>query len=254
MGHSRIEECAPSSPWWGESRSRYHHAARFAVGKVVLDATGGAEDRSEILLDAGAAAVVSVVPRIPQSRTVIDRHWAIMTARNALPLSDGRFDLAVMFGEISSGSSLAECLDELARVVASDGTALVSVPNRLFSHPRNPGVPEGYSGLRISPDELLATAQRYYDHVDIAGQRVSARYGSHPYWSHPGSTSDVPSESAKVGTRFASVRGPFWLLDRLSRLRFNRPAYPGEYDFEFTADAKEPPHALLAICTHPRYD
>lgn len=96
-------ELEPTSPLWGEHRSRYHLAAPFAFNRTVLDVACGSDFGSQILAEAGAAQVVAadLSPDAFDGAIVDDAIVQFVQADAMdLPLMNEVFDLVVSFKTI----------------------------------------------------------------------------------------------------------------------------------------------------------
>lgn len=152
-----------------EHLARYHFAARYAMGRRVLDAGCGTGYGAALMAAGGAARV-----------TGVDRAAAIVEDARAecppgvellegdvrdLPFDDGTFDLVVCFEVIEHIEHPEEALRELARVVSPNGLVMVSSPNRDVYVPGNPHHVHEYT-----PGELRAALEEHLPHVTLRRQ------------------------------------------------------------------------------------
>ena len=119
-----------------EHIARYTFAARLARGKRVLDAGCGAGYGSADL--ARAAESVVGVDRAPEAIAFARAHYAAHNLTfeeascEALPQSDGSFELVVAFEVIEHLEDWRGFLREARRVLAPNGQLVVSTPNKLY--------------------------------------------------------------------------------------------------------------------------
>jgi SAM-dependent methyltransferase len=131
---------------------RYVWAAQFARGRRVLDAACGEAYGSQILADAGAAAVVGVDldEQVIASASAAKPELAFAVADlRQLPFGDDEFDLIVSFETIEHVPDPELVLDEFRRVLRPDGMLALSTPNREVYTPGNP-----FHLRELTPSEL----------------------------------------------------------------------------------------------------
>jgi 2-polyprenyl-3-methyl-5-hydroxy-6-metoxy-1,4-benzoquinol methylase len=153
-----------------EHVGRYLWAAQLADGLKVLDAGCGTGYGIAILEDAGAGHVVGVDV---SAEAVASASQANPGPRvevrlgdvQALPFSDGEFDLVVCFEVIEHVSEHEAVLDELARVVRPGGTLCISTPNRRIYPPGNP-----YHLHEYTPEEFAGALAERFSHVELYRQ------------------------------------------------------------------------------------
>jgi hypothetical protein len=139
-------------------------------------------------------------------------------------------------------------VEELRRVLTTDGVLLLSTPNALFTRPVD-GKPSNPFHIReLTPVELGDLLGTCFSRVTLLGQRTSAAYGICPYWELPERLPQAPRARVGVDAWKALARLPDTVSDGVSRLMFGRSFYPGENDFEFTPAAVDVGHVLLACC------
>jgi SAM-dependent methyltransferase len=119
-----------------EHMARYHFAVRLARGKRVLDAGCGAGYGSAELAD--VAEKVTGIDIAPAAVDYARAHYALpnlafeQASCTQLPYADGAFDLVVAFEVIEHLENWRDFLQEVRRVLAPAGQAIVSTPNRLY--------------------------------------------------------------------------------------------------------------------------
>ena len=91
-----------------------------------------------------------------------------------LGFPDNTFDLVTSFQVIEHVPEVEAFLNEIIRVLKSDGRALITTPNRLTSIGENP-----YHVQEYSPDEFRALFERRFAEVSILGCHGSAAAEQH---------------------------------------------------------------------------
>jgi len=160
---------------WIEHWHRYHFAARAVAGKRVLDVACG-EGYGTALLAQAAAEVTGV----DLSAEAIDHAGkAYAGARNArfvcapctkLPLADASIDVAVSFETLEHIAEQGPFLDELARVLAPGGVAILSCPNKAEYSDRR-GFKNEFHVKELYRDELAALVSARFPAVEWYGQK-----------------------------------------------------------------------------------
>jgi ubiquinone/menaquinone biosynthesis C-methylase UbiE len=153
-----------------EHIGRYRWATRLVPGCRVLDAGCGTAYGTTILAEAGALAVEgvdiaedvvrAVEPRMPEgvNLTVADVQ--------ELPFEDGAFDVVVCFEVLEHLDEAERAVNEFARVLARDGFAVVSSPNRTVYPAGNP-----HHKHEFLPEELRLLLDRQFEFVDLYRQQ-----------------------------------------------------------------------------------
>jgi SAM-dependent methyltransferase len=151
-----------------EHLARYLYAASLAAGRATLDAACGEGYGSAILAAAGARSVVGVDIDAPTLEHARERHG--IDARRAdvreLPFPDGAFDLVVSFETIEHVEEPERAVAEMRRVLADDGTLVISTPN-----PDQYLVSTEFHVREFTPAEFEALLRSHFDSVDFAYQR-----------------------------------------------------------------------------------
>jgi hypothetical protein len=132
----------------------------------------------------------------------------------------------------------------MARVCRAGGVVELSTPNAWITRPVG-GVPRNpFHVHEYEPEELMVFLGRHFGDVEIFGQHVDPRYPVVPFWY------DSPGLPRRPRPRLWGLlhRSPFVVKDRLSRLRYNRSFYPGEYDYVFRSDGVRDAPVLVARC------
>ena len=252
VGYEERLRPSETSHWWGEHRSRYRFASRFAEGRVVLDVACGSGFGSEMLADAGAHFVVAVDVSLEAARearvAVGDRAGVFASDGTRLGLKSGSIDLVASFETLEHVEDQEVFLDEVRRVLAPGGLLVVSTPNALVTRPiegkpRNP-----FHTREFTPAELEDLLRPRFSNVELLGQRMPSVYRFTPLVEL---RRDMPRDLA---TRMSfswwrlQHKMPFAIKERFSRLLHGRSFYPGEDDWLFTHDGIDGAHVLVAVC------
>jgi SAM-dependent methyltransferase len=151
---------------------RYLFATQLCRDRVVLDAGCGVGYGAELLGRAGARLVLGVdrapdAIRYAQARYGSARVQFAVADCMALPVADGSVDLVVAFEVIEHLSDPAAFVREIARVLSSDGIAIISTPNRATFFPGN-----RFHVHEFDSGELEALLRGAFPHVEIWQQDV----------------------------------------------------------------------------------
>jgi SAM-dependent methyltransferase len=239
----------PGSPQWGEHRSRYHYAAPFTAGKLVLDVACGTGFGAAILRSGGAGGVIG-----------FDLSWDALAQCRAgdgmlfcrgdgtkLPIRDESFDAATSFETVEHIPDYAGFVRELHRVLRPGGVLVLSTPNALHTQPVD-GVPRNPFHVReFTPAELRELLLESFDRVRIYGQRPAPAHRPCPYWEGPLAPRNWRSRLVatvwKAAARLpARIREPLWRAWR------GVSFHPGEHDFVYAAEGVDVAHVLIAVC------
>jgi 2-polyprenyl-3-methyl-5-hydroxy-6-metoxy-1,4-benzoquinol methylase len=163
-----------------EHLARYRFASGAVAGKRVLDAGCGWGYGANMLALADAESVVG----IDISESVIESARAaaepvvelIVGNILELPFDDGEFDVVVCFELIAHVEQQQELLDELRRVLATDGLLLISTPNDEVYGRRNP-----HHKHQFNPAEFRSTLEDRFANVAIHAQQnwITSMISSH---------------------------------------------------------------------------
>jgi SAM-dependent methyltransferase len=154
-----------------EHTARYRWATSFCNGRRVLDAGCGAGYGAEVLNQAGAESVVGVdiseAAVLLARSAVSDGVTCELGDVTALTHPDDSFDLVVCFEVIEHVADPERVLDELRRVLRSDGLLLLSSPNRARYVPGNPHHQHEYTR-----PELLEVLESRFESARVISQHV----------------------------------------------------------------------------------
>ena len=171
------EDAHPRIFW--EHVGRYRFARPFARGRKVLDIACGEGYGASALARAGALSVIGV--DLSSETCEAARLKYGLDARpgdaQAIPLPDGSVDLVVSFETIEHVDNPATFVNEAARVLTSNGTFIVSTPNRPVYSPE--GTSNPYHQHELSEAEFLELLQSRFQTVTLYAQ-----FPRHaPWWS-----------------------------------------------------------------------
>lgn len=252
---SSEERIQPSKKthWWGEHRSRYRFASRYAQGRVVLDAACGPGYGSKMLVDAGAPLVVAVdiswdAVREARATAGSDRTVVCVNDASQLALKPGSIDLVASFETLEHVERQEDFIDEVRRVLSPAGVFVVSTPNALISKPVDGKPRNPFHTREFTPPELEALLRSRFSDVTLLGQRMPPGYRFTPIVElrHEMAT-DLRTRAGFLAWRLQH-KMPFVLKERWSRLRHGRSFYPGEDDWLFVEEDIDRAHALVAVC------
>jgi 2-polyprenyl-3-methyl-5-hydroxy-6-metoxy-1,4-benzoquinol methylase len=120
---------------YAEHIVRYLFAARFVVGKQVLDVASGVGYGADLLRSAGAGEVMAL-DRSPEAVRYGKEHHSKSTPAyvvgdvGSLPFHSDQFEVIVSFETIEHVPDYQRFLAEVKRVLRADGLFIVSTPNR----------------------------------------------------------------------------------------------------------------------------
>jgi SAM-dependent methyltransferase len=151
---------------------RYDFAAPYCAGRRVLDAGCGV-GYGAARLAKEAASVVGVdvsedaIAYAQTHYTAPNVSFAAMDV-STLALEDASFDVVCSFETIEHVDDAERVLGELARVLKSDGTLVISTPqvDRTTTSPTNP-----YHHVEFARADFEALLQRHFESVELFGQR-----------------------------------------------------------------------------------
>jgi len=153
-----------------EHESRYRWAEGLAGGRDVLDVACGVGYGSSVLARAGARRVlgVDVSPAaVDEARERAgDLADFVVGDLHNLPCEDRSFDLVTCFETIEHVADPGRAVDELRRVLRSDGLLLLSSPNRDVYIPGNP-----FHVHEYTPGELEDALSARFAHVRLYRQQ-----------------------------------------------------------------------------------
>jgi len=243
----------PTSPMWGEHRSRYHFANNYVAGRTVLDIACGTGFGGPILLRQGKAARVIGMDMswdglMQARRELVPGYHLCRADGTRLPLPDGALDAITSFETLEHIPRYEDFVAELRRVLSPGGVLILPTPNALYTRPVD-GVPRNPFHVReFTPGELRALLGEHFGQVELLGQRTHPRYRICPFWELPESLPRDLKGRLQVVTWKVQNRLPYAVKDGLSRMVRGRAFYPGEHDFIFSPEEVETGYVLVAVC------
>ncbi|MDZ7638842.1 MAG: methyltransferase domain-containing protein [Bryobacterales bacterium] len=160
-----------------EHVSRYRFAAKLAVGKRCLDAGCGLGYGTAMLGAAGASAVgvdvdVETVEAARQSNGAPGVSFSAADVA-VLPFPDGCFELCVSFEVIEHLENWKGFLEEIARVTARNGLALISTPNRdYYAASRGDSGPNPFHVHEFAYMEFISALRQTFGQIRVLGQNL----------------------------------------------------------------------------------
>ncbi len=162
---------------FGVDLARHRAAYRFAMERGasarVLD-LGCGSGYGTAELAASVSSVVGVDRIAPDASARKGPARYVRADLNGLPLASACFDLVLSFQVIEHLQDPTEYLKGIARLLATDGAALITTPNRLTSDGENP-----YHVHEYKADELALRLRCHFGKVEMRGVGASptvARY------------------------------------------------------------------------------
>jgi SAM-dependent methyltransferase len=170
----------------------------------------------------------------------------MMANVEALPFSDGGFDLVTCFETIEHVRSPELAARELGRVLKRAGMAFVSSPNGAYFPGGHSGNPFHYTEFRVH--ELMSLLSPHFTRVQVFGQRLNRTTpGILDYSGAHSSASQGISAKPTLRRRLFS-RMPYVLQELIWRAVRGKPYYPGEDEFVLEADQPDRFPVIIAVC------
>ena len=171
-------------PWARyEHQKRYEFAKDYLVGKDVIDCACGSGESSAIFAAAGARSVVGIdldEQSINSARhKYLNDNLSFVKNNNAdLPVPDASCDVVVSLETIEHISDDSHFVDEIGRVLRSNGLLICSTPNRLITNPRAAITDKPWNQFHVreySYDDFLKLFENKYLLVISNGQNPSSK-------------------------------------------------------------------------------
>jgi SAM-dependent methyltransferase len=159
--------------WFARHLVAYEFAATMSSGKRVID-IGCGEGYGPSLLSVTAAEVlgIDIAPEVvAHARRTYQRprlSFEVMDV-NLLQVPSGSFDLAVSFQVVEHLVDECGYFAEVARVLASDGSALITTPNRLTISPGSSKPINPFHLREYTPGEFVDVLSGHFESVEIQG-------------------------------------------------------------------------------------
>jgi SAM-dependent methyltransferase len=201
---------------WYEHWHRYHFAAAFAVGKVVVDAACG-EGYGSALLARRAARVTGVDLSAETVALARRRYGAASNLEyaegrcEALPVADGGTDLFVSFETMEHLESPRALIAEAARILRGDGVFMVSTPNKSV-YTDQTGYHNPFHPSEMYESEFVDALRERFGAVRLFGQRVDAYSAIWPVEGEPTNAQLLQARAAAGGDANPGVPDAFYFI------------------------------------------
>lgn len=159
--------------WFTRHLIAYRMAGELAEGKRVID-IGCGEGYGPALLAGSAVDVlgVDIAPEVVGHARACYRapnlSFEVMDV-NSLDVPDSSLDLAVSLQVIEHLTDESGYIEEIARVLRPDGTALMTTPNRLTISPGSDTPINPFHLREYTPKEFRSELARHFGHVEVSG-------------------------------------------------------------------------------------
>jgi SAM-dependent methyltransferase len=201
---------------WVEHWHRYHFAARWAKGLVVLDVACGEGYGSALL--ARHAAKVTGVDLSPDAIAHARSEYAGITnlefvaaSCTQMPLPDAAFDVVVSFETLEHIAAQEEFLAEVARVLKPGGVLVLSCPNKV-EYSDKPGFTNEFHVKELYREELAALVGRHFPATAWWGQRPSFFSVITPEGRAPGAAEFIEVTETEPGKAGAELAHPLYFM------------------------------------------
>lgn len=194
----------------------YTFAMQFVRDKLVLEDGCGSGYGSYYLATNGAKKVVGVdmaADAVVYAKSRYRRENLEFVQMNSteLSFSDESFDAATSFQVIEHIKESDVFLSEMARVLKSGGTAIISTPNKQTYSP-DTAVPENQFHVKeFYLTEFRELLQRYFNEVDILGVNQSSKMENIEKAIAASLRNRVKKLLRKIGLGFLLKKVPKWL-------------------------------------------
>lgn len=193
-----VPESAHARIFW-DHIGRYRFAKDFVRGKRVLDIACGEGYGAAGLAKAGAASVIGVDIAADACETARRKYGLDARVGDAqqIPLPDQSVDVVVSFETIEHVDDPAGFVAECSRVLAPEGTLIISTPNRPVYSPE--GTSNPFHRVEFSRSEFVDLLSREFHRVRL--------YTQFPQTAAPWSLRSLPAERSP----WLRIKG-FWRL------------------------------------------
>ncbi|CDM65090.1 class I SAM-dependent methyltransferase [Pyrinomonas methylaliphatogenes] len=248
-----VNDQVKGSAWWGIHAARYFFAVPHVRGKRVLDVACGS-GYGLAVLRRSAREVVGVeveldVARRARVEVSKDTFVSIIVADGCkMPFVNGCFDVITSFETIEHIHHRARFLEEIRRVLKTDGMFIISTPNAHYTQPVNGKPRNPYHVYEYTPEELALELRNYFKYVDLFGQILSPRFKVSPFWDDQRRLPHTIEVQSMILLWRVLNKLPVILRDKLSQIFWGHPLIPTERDYEFSPSAVETAPVTVAIC------
>ncbi len=168
-GERMIPELNQKDEVYLEHMSRYIFASQFVKNKIVLDIACGSGYGSDLLLKEGAKKIFSVdisqeAIEYCRKKYKNDKISFIVGDVKQIPVEDDSIDVVVSFETVEhiSFEEQKKFMQEIKRVLKSDGMLIMSTPNTIVYPKNNP-----YHIKELSPNEFKKLLSGYFKRVNM---------------------------------------------------------------------------------------
>jgi SAM-dependent methyltransferase len=248
---ANVVDAGRLSPYWGEHAARYVYAKAFVEERSVLDIACGTGYGVGLLRSkARFVAGVDIDPAAARdARNECGGNAAVLLANGVgLPFADSVFDIITSFETLEHLYERRAFLLELARVLRTGGTLILSTPNANYSQPLNGKPANPFHIHEYTPDELVSEIESVFSISEFLGQTLNRDTGIPPFFdAQRRLPRDVTTQARLVGWR-AFNKIPFPIREFLSAAIWGKPFYPTEMDYNFSSDTAANAPTLVAVC------
>lgn len=245
-------DAARPNAWRGIHLARYHFAAPYVRSQRVLDVACGS-GYGLPLLETTARSVVGVdldgAALRRARRNAAPRAPALLAADGCrLPFADGAFEAVTSFETLEHLEDRRAFLEELRRVLSSEGLLILSTPNAIVTQPiegrpRNPHHVHEYR-----PAELKAELESSFGEVAILGQVLDPRFKLSPFRDDQQKLPKTLGVQTQLLLWRILYKLPTAPQNCFSRILWGHPLIAGEADYQFRQDELERAPVLVTLC------
>lgn len=171
------ERCTPwvKAPTFSEHVHRYISVIPYCKGKDVLDIASGEGYGSAILANNGAKTVVGAdvsddaVSRANRVYGSSQLSYCLADATKKLPFDDDSFDVIICFETIEHIQSHEYFVNELTRVLKTDGLLIMSTPDK--DHPASQNSTNQFHEKELTETEFVDLLSSHFTHIQKRYQR-----------------------------------------------------------------------------------
>jgi len=249
---ANVIDAGDLSPYWGEHTARYSFALPYVENKNVLDIACGT-GYGLAFLKQSAKSVTGVDVDIEAAREAItecdsSKTRVLLGDGTNLPFIDGSFDVITSFETLEHLHARSELLAEFKRVLATDGTLVLSTPNANYTKPVNGKPTNPFHIFEYNPQELKTELENYFRIETYLGQTLDDNIKIPPFEdSQKRLPSDFGTQTRLFGWKVFN-KIPLDLRENLSQTIWKKPFYPTEQDYYFSDKTIENAPVLVAVC------
>jgi ubiquinone/menaquinone biosynthesis C-methylase UbiE len=223
-----------NDPWWGEHLHRYNQVLPY-VKKTdnIIDIACGTGFGSAILAGGTEGKVTGgdineiAIEECRKNWQKNNLEFRILDGTN-LPFPNDFFNIVVSFETIEHTDQYKKMIEELARVLKTDGIAFISTPNFPVNSPSGKVI-NPYHTQEFTYDELDSILKEVFSEATIMGQKYSRYDGN-------------DKKSGKIIEWFFNIIGirklPYKIKTGVSKFFTGKPFYPTENDFTMVSEMK----------------